>query len=178
MNRIITLLGIFLIVLIGFFVTLWIVSNRGNQTAASFQECLEAGFAVQESYPRRCVTPDGKTFVEDIGNELEKINLIKTELPRPNSVLSSPLIITGQARGSWFWEAQFPVRLLDGNGNLVSSTAAQAQGEWMTADFVPFSATLTFQKPDTKKGTLILQKDNPSGLSEHDDALIIPILFE
>lgn len=32
----------------------------------SFIECLDAGFNIQESYPRRCVTDTGKVFVEDI----------------------------------------------------------------------------------------------------------------
>ena len=54
----------------------------------------------------------------------------------------------------------------------------------MTEDFVPFSATLEFTSPYPgkgqdfmKRGSLILKKDNPSGLPENDDALEIPIQF-
>ena len=47
----------------------------------------------------------------------------------------------------------------------------------MTADFVPFEAKLEFQKPATGTGTLTFQKDNPSGLPEHDDAFQIPVRF-
>ncbi|MDD3661951.1 MAG: DUF333 domain-containing protein [Candidatus Dojkabacteria bacterium] len=32
----------------------------------SFEECVEAGYPVMESYPRQCAVPDGKTFVEDV----------------------------------------------------------------------------------------------------------------
>ena len=30
----------------------------------SFQDCVEAGYPVMESYPRQCKTPDGRTFTE------------------------------------------------------------------------------------------------------------------
>ena len=42
----------------------------------SFEECVKAGNAVMESYPRRCRHGD-KTFVEDIGNTIEKADLIR-----------------------------------------------------------------------------------------------------
>ena len=47
----------------------------------------------------------------------------------------------------------------------------------MTTDFVPFSVTLTFVKPATATGTLVLQKDNPSGLPEHDASVEMPVQF-
>jgi len=42
---------------------------------------------------------------------------------------------------------------------------------------VPFQAKIEFQYPETKKGTLILEKDNPSGLPENTDELRIPVTF-
>jgi len=47
----------------------------------------------------------------------------------------------------------------------------------MTEDFVNFTAELDFAIPDTPRGTLVLEKDNPSGLAENDDSLYIPIKF-
>jgi hypothetical protein len=35
---------------------------------SSFEECVAAGYAIMESYPRQCLTPQGNTFVEDIGS--------------------------------------------------------------------------------------------------------------
>ena len=52
---------------------------------------------------------------------------------------------------------------------------AQAKGEWMTTDFVPFTAQLKFGQPSLEKGLLILRKDNPSGLAENDEQLIVPV---
>jgi hypothetical protein len=49
----------------------------------------------------------------------------------------------------------------------------------MTEDFVPFTATIEFETPDYGDiGALILKKDNPSGLPEHDDAYEIPVRFK
>lgn len=152
-----------------YFTTSVIISN--------FDECAVRGYPILESYPRQCKTPDGRTFVEDIGNELEKSDLIKVESPRPNQTINSPLIVEGEARGFWFFEASFPVKLLDEKGNLIVQGIAQTKSDWMTENFVQFQAELIFAAPLTEKGNLILEKDNPSGLPEHADELIIPIKF-
>lgn len=144
----------------------------------NFEECIIAGYQILESYPSRCVTPEGKAFFENIGNEMEKADLIEISNPRPNQVIKSPLVIEGRARGNWFFEASFPVYLLDGNGKKIGQAVAQAQGDWMTTDFVPFKATLEFAGETMATGTLILQKDNPSGLPENADQLFVPIKFE
>jgi len=145
----------------------------------SFEECIAAGYPALEIYPRQCITPDGKSFTEYIGNELEKIELIRVDYPRPNQEIESPLIIEGEARGFWFFEGDFPVVLTDWDGLIIAEAIAQAEGEWMTEDFVQFEARLEFEKPEySNKGTLILQKDNPSGLPENDDALEIPVIFK
>jgi hypothetical protein len=81
--------------------------------------------------------------------------------------VSSPLHIAGEARGPWFFEGSFPVTLLDANGRVLARRPAQARGEWMTEEFVPFEAELTFSQPTTPTGTLVLTRDNPSGLPEH-----------
>jgi len=144
----------------------------------SFNECIKAGYPVMESYPRQCKVPDGKIFVEDIGNILEKINLIRLTNPRPNQAVESPLVISGKARGYWFFEASFPIRLIDSNGFVLGRAIAQAQGDWMTENFVSFRADMRFAMPSTPKGWLILEKDNPSGLPENADELRIPVVFQ
>jgi hypothetical protein len=142
----------------------------------NFEECVAAGYPVAESYPRQCITEDA-TFIEDIGNELEKTDLIIINNPRPNQLVTSPLEISGQARGTWYFEADFPVYLYDAEGNELAVAPATAQGEWMTEDFVPYNTTLTFEIPDTETGELVLEKSNPSGLPEHADELRIPVRF-
>jgi hypothetical protein len=104
----------------------------------------------------------------------DKINVTN---PTFNQVVTSPLTVTGEARGPWYFEASFPVKLLDANGKVLVQTHAQAQGDWMTSEFVPFTSTLTFAKPTTATGTLVLEKDNASGLPEHDDSRAIEVRF-
>lgn len=87
-------------------------------------------------------------------------------------------VLVGEAR-LWYFEGDFPVSVADDNGNVIFRGPASAQEEWMTDQFVPFQVTLDFDKsPETKKGKLILQKDNPSGLMENDEVVEVPIRFE
>lgn len=105
--------------------------------------------------------------------------LITLDYPSVATVISSPLEISGEARGNWYFEGSFPVILTDGDGLIIAEGHAIADGEWMTEDFVPFEASLEFVAPEFgDSGTLILKKDNPSGLPENDNALEIPIFFE
>lgn len=114
----------------------------------------------------------------------KKKDLIRVNDPTPNSVITSPLTITGQARGYWFFEGSFPVILVDWDGRIIAEHYASAQGEWMTEEFVPFTATIefesTFRTGDPEfmsAGSLILKRDNPSDLPENDDSLEIPIRY-
>ncbi|MDP3947753.1 MAG: Gmad2 immunoglobulin-like domain-containing protein [bacterium] len=121
-----------------------------------------------------------KTVVENFGNELEKADLIRLDTPRPNQVINSPLTIKGEARGTWYFEASFPVILTNWDGLIIAQGIATAKSDWMTTEFVPFEATLNFtvdKNAYSNRGSLILRKDNPSGLPEHDDALEIPVLI-
>lgn len=144
---------------------------------STFEECVAAGYPLQESYPERCTTPDGTIFTRDIGNELEKSDLIVIETPRPGQTISNPVVIQGKARGNWYFEASFPAQLIDANGKILGTMPIQATENWMTTEFVPFTATMDFTIPSTKTGILILKKDNPSGLPEYDDELRVPVIF-
>ncbi|MBX4201153.1 Gmad2 immunoglobulin-like domain-containing protein, partial [Candidatus Parcubacteria bacterium] len=107
-----------------------------------------------------------------------KGDLIWLATPLPNQVVSSPLTIAGRARGSWFFEASFPIKILDAAGKVIAQGNAKAQGSWMTTDYVSFTASLAFTKPSSATGTLVLEKDNPSGLPANANELRIPIKFQ
>jgi hypothetical protein len=99
-------------------------------------------------------------------------------------VVESPLRLTGEARGNWFFEASAPVSLVNWDGLIIAEGIITAEGEWMTTEFVPFSGELTFTSPYKegdpdfmKRGALIFKKDNPSGLPENDDALEFTVWF-
>ncbi|MFA5050587.1 MAG: GerMN domain-containing protein [Patescibacteria group bacterium] len=102
---------------------------------------------------------------------------IKVTKPQPDEIISSPLEIEGEARGNWFFEASFPIKLLDSSGAEIAKGIAQAKSDWMTENFVPFTATLQFNAPIETKGILILEKDNPSGLPQNADELRVPVVI-
>jgi hypothetical protein len=102
---------------------------------------------------------------------------LRVDAPQPGQTVSSPLVVRGSARGPYYFEATFPVTLLDGNGNRLVQSYAQAQGEWMTTDWVPFTATLAFPAPTTATGTLVLENANPSGDPARALAHRIPVRF-
>ncbi len=102
---------------------------------------------------------------------------VKITNPQTNQEISSPLAISGQARGTWFFEATFPIKVTDSQGTVLGISHAQAQGDWMTQDFVPFTATLDFNATTSTDGFIIFQKDNPSGLPANDASFTLPIKF-
>jgi hypothetical protein len=98
--------------------------------------------------------------------------------PKAGDVIRSPLKIRGQARGTWFFEGDFPLILKDPKGRIIAQGYATARGQWMTKEFVPFEGTLKFEKPAVGgRGTLVFKKDNPTDRPELDDALELPISF-
>ncbi len=125
------------------------------------------------------------TIPLDVQKEIDKkADIIKVASPAGMSVVTSPLQLSGQARGGWFFEAVAPVSLVNWDGLIIADGYVTAQGEWMTPEFVPFTGSLEFTSPYKagdpdfmKRGAIIFKKDNPSGLPENDDALEIPILF-
>lgn len=97
--------------------------------------------------------------------------------PSANAKISNPVAVIGEVPGNWSFEASFPIKLEDGSGNVIAQTAANVLGNWMTTDLVPFSAQFTYSSSPSGKGTLVLQKDNPSGLPANDDQLNVPVEF-
>ena len=119
-----------------------------------------------------------KDVIVSCGN-FKKMEFIRVNTPLPNQTIQSPLVILGEARGYWFFEASFPIILVDWDGLIIGQAIAQAKDDWMTEDFVPFEAVIEFEVPIVKNnGALILRKDNPSGLPENDDAFEVPVFFD
>ncbi|MBI2550952.1 Gmad2 immunoglobulin-like domain-containing protein [Candidatus Uhrbacteria bacterium] len=115
---------------------------------------------------------------ETQGKQVSYKDLLRLEEPLPQSVVGSPLTVSGSARGTWYFEASFPIDLVDEEGVIIAKGVAQAQGDWMTPGFVPFTVILPFAKPLVgETGTLILHKENPSGDPLRDDAFELPIRF-
>lgn len=178
-----TLAILMLLVLLGLSGAAYYMTQRNKgPEVASFVECEAAGYVVSDTIPRTCTTPDRTTFTESIAPPAETPQVGTTDervrlmTPRVGETVGSPLVIEGEARGTWYFEGSFPVRLEDGSGVVTAQGVATADGEWMTEDFVPFSAELTW---DTTTGpaTLVLERDNPSGLPENAASVRVPLIL-
>lgn len=174
--------GVTLIVLSA---AVYIVQTRQNppeDAVLSFQSCVKAGFPIREIYPRQCATTDGRIYTEDITviatyNNASTSDIV-VELPPPGAVTGKSFTITGKARGYWYFEASFPVTVIDEQGNTLIQTFAQATGDWMTDNFVPFSKTINIPSTYTGKATVLIMNDNPSGLPENEKSLSFPITIK
>lgn len=105
-------------------------------------------------------------------------DLIQVEAPLVNAVVGKEFSVIGKARGAWFFEASFPIVVLGKEGEVLIETHATAQSDWMTEDFVPFRADIKIPESYTGPAKLILKKDNPSGLAEHDASISFDIAVE
>lgn len=142
----------------------------------SFEDCVAAGNPVMESYPRQCVA--GKiTFVETVPEQANTDAVVFQNI-RANQRIESPLEVRGTALGSWFFEANIGLRLLDADGKEVVRGHAEATSDWMTPNPVPFKGTITFTAPATATGFIEVEKDNPSDKRELDASVRIPIRFK
>ncbi|MES3004784.1 MAG: Gmad2 immunoglobulin-like domain-containing protein [Patescibacteria group bacterium] len=175
------ILGIVAVLLIACAVWFFLPNKIDDSKIMSFETCVEAGYPVMESYPRQCRTSDGRLYVEEIMPEPIYVNTsaerIVVDLPYPGAVTGKEFKVMGKARAFYF-EGSFPVEVLDKDGNRLFIGPAQAQGDWMVDAFVPFE--ITVKVPDTYIGpaTLIMHKDNPSGLPENDASMSFPITIE
>jgi len=108
----------------------------------------------------------------------EKSDLIILDEPKSGDIVESPFTISGKARGYWYFEASFPVEVVAETGEQLVIVPVQADGEWMTEEFVPFQASISIQHPYSGPARLILHRDNPSGLPENDASLSVPIVIQ
>lgn len=99
------------------------------------------------------------------------------DAPKSGATVPSTFTVTGKAPGPWYFEASFPVQVRDQDNNKVGQGIATALTDWMTTDDVAFKADITVT---SYKGpaTLVLMRDNPSGMPENDDSVEIPIVIQ
>lgn len=126
----------------------------------------------------RVLAPVVNTNQNNTNTEVDKSNLIIVSQPVSNAVVSSPLEIKGRASGTWFFEGSFPIILTDDQDNILAQGIATSIQDWMTEDFIDFTGLLYFERPVSTSGKIIFKKDNPSGLEQFDDQLVVPVQFD
>ena len=90
------------------------------------------------------------------------ISLASVSAPLFGAQSKSPLTVAGIAPSNWFFEASFPVSLVDENNQTLAQAPAQAQSDWTVQGPVPFKAELNFLVLQETRATLVLRQDLPS----------------
>lgn len=181
MNWVIVLV---LLAIIASLVSWWFIDkDNKNKAITNYSDCVAAGNVILETYPEQCKTNDGRSFTRDITDELNKYKYTSNKgveliinSPIKNESVTSPFVVMGQVPGSWSFEGSFQIELLDKNGKRLEAKTVQLIGEWTTEEFVLFDATLKYSGY-SGDATVILHKDNPSGLTENDDSVSIDVVL-
>ena len=103
---------------------------------------------------------------------------IRITIPVFNQTLTSPFIIKGEAKGTWFFEGDFPIHLFTIDHHLITTAIASTEYDWMTESFIPFEATLSFDTPIDQNGYILIQNNNPSDNIQLNKMIRIPIRFK
>ncbi len=175
---------IFVVALLGFLWTLSIEKAEAPEPVACTMEAkiCPDGTAVGRTGPNCEFAPCPEMpVIDEIQAHIDsKKDLIVIDAQLRDIQVTSPLTVTGKARGTWYFEASFPIIVVDWDGKIIGQGIAEAKSDWMTEDFVPFKATVEFTvATDTpyRRGSIIFKRDNPSDLPQNDNALEIPVLF-
>lgn len=97
--------------------------------------------------------------------------------PASGGTVQKSFSVTGQAPNNWFFEAVFPIEVRNASGTVVATGHANAQTDWMTPGMVAFTANISVAQY-SGPATLVLKKDNPSGLPQNDGSFSIPITIQ
>jgi len=138
----------------------------------------ENGTWIKHGNPSVEMPKKGCELTEKLPELEPPIPVIKVSAPKENELISSPLEITGEANGPWYFEGNLPIKITDKEGNVLGSGSAEAIGDtWMTEDFVPFKGKIEFDSKNISEGFIVLQKDNPSGLPENAGEFKVAVKF-
>lgn len=97
--------------------------------------------------------------------------------PMSGAGITSPLKVSGVVPGSWSFEANFPIEIVDANHKSVAKGFGTVSGNWMTEKPVKFTASIPFKAPVTDKGFVVIHKANPEGDQATDDSIEVPVRF-
>ena len=148
----------------------YVSSRPRGAPPTNFQECA-ARWGATGGFPRTCAVPfTGPAFVEYEGNDAQLWEQIRiTNLP-PAPSPHSPLVIEGEAKGSWFAAGPLTIRLYAGQGDVIAQAQASGTASSMEG-LAPFSATLDFSPPPPgTQGAIVVE-------SSDGRALVLPVVY-
>lgn len=168
------LIGIIVVTLLGLAIAALVPWRLQQQKI----DTLNKQITTLQNQPKETIRPNPSTQASGQTFTSKKGVKVLVYAPSQDAKVSSPLAIIGEIPGNWSNEASFPLSVKTSDGTVIASGTATVLGDWMTDALVPFSAKVTYTGAPKGSGVLVLQKDNPSGLSANDDTIEIPISFQ
>ena len=151
-----------LLLMIG--VLLWLLSTKSAEAPTVPLATVETSTAVPVETPNTSPKPPLSAKVLVV-------------FPKPNASVPKKFTVTGKAPGNWFFEASAPIQIRDSENSKIFQGTIKTEEDWMTTKLVPFSGEITVSGY-TGPATLVLLRDNPSGLPENDDSIEVPIVIQ
>ena len=108
--------------------------------------------------------------------EVANTSAVIISAPASGARVTSPLVVEGTAPGDWYFEAQFPAKLVGADGAIIAEAPAMSQSDWMTEAPVAYRAQLTFEVAQETPATLVLQEDMPAD-NAHPRETSIPVVL-
>jgi hypothetical protein len=154
------------------------MSNKKLVIAVLVLVVLVGGYAVLAGVANAPTVEEGALNAGTSAYVNASQDIILVASPQPGESVGQTFSIKGSARGYWYFEASFPIEVRDSNGNVIGQAIAQADGDWMTEDFVPFTAPVELSAPYSGQAIVMLKKDNPSGEPENDASVSFPVVIQ
>jgi hypothetical protein len=96
----------------------------------------------------------------------------------PNTKVHGILSYRGVIKGSYFFEANIVINILDTNKKVLKTSNAVAKTDWATSGPVSFEGNIDFTGLSTGPAYFEIHNDNASGLPANDKSILIPIIIE
>jgi hypothetical protein len=155
MNKLVKFIAIFLAVIIFVLLGILFFVNPPQKATTTISTSAIPGYST---------SPDGHVRVFD---------------PVPGQRIISPEAVSGSVTGGgWFFEATFPVKILDADGTILGQGQARAQNDWTSTGTVLSTGVIPFLAPHSATGTIVFSKDNPSGLPQNGESFSVPVKFQ
>jgi len=127
-------------------------------------------------------------FYKSLNHNNENNNLFNSEVFNgedlvsfsilPGQEVSGIVVITGSISGSYFFEGNVLINVLDKNKKVLKEGNGNAKTDWMTEDPVGFDSIIDFTRLPKGFAYIEIHNDNASGLPENDKSILVPIIIK
>lgn len=134
---------------------------------------------LKQTYSNRCLAEKVNALnIQEGECEVNSSLFLTVEAPVARQKVTSPLMVSGKVLAPWLFEGVAPVEVVDKNDKVLGTGEIKGPSDWMTrSGWIPFSVKISFSKPATSEGYLVLKKGNASGDPSLDQSVKVLITF-